>query len=101
MVIPLTAEQRAGALSELESWRYDADLKAFSRTIVLRSFSEAFGLMTRIALEAEKVDHHPEWSNVYNRLEILLTTHDAGDVSDRDIRLAKIIDEMVPGDNKG
>jgi 4a-hydroxytetrahydrobiopterin dehydratase len=100
MVAPLTAEQRAAALSELRSWHYDAERKAFSRTITLRNFSEAFGLMTRIALEAEKADHHPDWSNVYSRLEIRLTTHDAGDVSDRDIRLAKVIDELVSEDGR-
>jgi 4a-hydroxytetrahydrobiopterin dehydratase len=98
MVAPLTAEQRAAALSELKSWQYDAERKAFLRTITLRNFSEAFGLMTRIALEAEKADHHPDWSNVYSRLEIRLTTHDAGDVSHRDIRLAKVIDELVSRD---
>jgi 4a-hydroxytetrahydrobiopterin dehydratase len=94
-VSPLTSGQREAALASLPFWRYDAERKAFSRVVILRDFSEAFGLMTRIALEAEKAGHHPEWSNVYNRLEINLTTHDAGDVSERDIRLARLIDELV------
>lgn len=95
MILPLTIEQRAEALSELTSWHYDADRKAFLRILSLKNFSEAFGLMTRIALQAEKADHHPEWSNVYNRLEIRLTTHDAGDVSERDIQMAKLIDGLI------
>jgi 4a-hydroxytetrahydrobiopterin dehydratase len=95
MVSPLTIEQRTSALAELTAWSYDAGRRAFYRKVTLRDFSEAIGLMMRVALEAEKADHHPEWTNVYNRLEIWLTTHDAGDVSERDVRLAKVIDGLI------
>jgi 4a-hydroxytetrahydrobiopterin dehydratase len=96
MVAALTTEQRANALASLPQWTYDAGRRAFYRRIVLKDFSAVIGLMVRVALEAEKADHHPEWSNVYNKLEIWLTTHDAGgDVSERDVKLAKIIDALV------
>lgn len=95
MVAPLTAEQRADALASLPHWIYDAHRRAFYRRVILKDFSAAIGLMMRVALEAEKADHHPEWTNVYNKLDIWLTTHDAGDVSERDVRLAKIIDALV------
>jgi 4a-hydroxytetrahydrobiopterin dehydratase len=94
-IAPLTAEQRQDALQALPLWTYDHARKAFFRELVLDDFVAAFGLMTRIALEAEKADHHPEWANVYNRLSIWLTTHDAGDVSERDVRLATIIDRFA------
>lgn len=94
-IAPLTSEQREAALRALPAWTYDIARKAFFREVVLDDFVAAFGLMTRIALEAEKADHHPEWANVYNRLSIWLTTHDAGDVSERDVRLATIIDRFV------
>lgn len=95
MVSPLTMEQRTAALAALPAWSYDAARRALYRKIVLKDFSAAMGLIVRIALEAEKADHHPEWANVYNRLEIWLTTHDAGDVSERDVRLAKVIDNFL------
>ena len=94
-IAPLTSEQRENALRTLPAWTYDAARKAFFREILVGDFVAAFGLMTRIALEAEKADHHPEWANVYNRLSIWLTTHDAGDVSERDLRLATIVDGFV------
>lgn len=96
MVAALTSEQRAAALASIPHWTYDESRRAFYRRIILKDFSAAMGLMVRVALEAEKADHHPEWSNVYNKLEIWLTTHDAGgDVSERDVKLAKIIDALV------
>lgn len=95
-IAPLSAEQRQQALHDLSSWSYDAERKAFFREIVLDDFVAAFGLMARIALEAEKADHHPEWANVYNRVSIWLTTHDAGDVSTRDVKLATLIDRFAP-----
>ncbi|WP_347302503.1 4a-hydroxytetrahydrobiopterin dehydratase [Croceibacterium sp. TMG7-5b_MA50] len=96
-VTPLSPAERAAALADLAGWTYDAGRKAFYRKLVLRDFAEAMGLMMRIAVHAEKADHHPEWSNVYNRLEIWLTTHDAGDVSVRDVALAQVIDRCVAG----
>jgi 4a-hydroxytetrahydrobiopterin dehydratase len=96
MVAALTPEQRASALASLPQWTYDASRRALYRRIVLKDFTAVIALMVRIAFEAEKADHHPEWSNVYNKLEIWLTTHDAGgDVSERDVKLAKVIDALV------
>ncbi|MET0239241.1 MAG: 4a-hydroxytetrahydrobiopterin dehydratase [Sphingobium sp.] len=92
---PLSPDERDAALATLPEWTYDADRDALYRQFKLKDFSAAFGLMTRIALEAEKADHHPEWSNVYNRLQIWLTTHDAGGVSKRDVALAEKIDALV------
>ncbi len=85
---PLTPDARTEALRRLPFWCYDEERKAFFRHLELDDFSTAFALMTRIALAAEKADHHPEWSNVYNRLDIWLTTHDAGGVSERDVSMA-------------
>lgn len=100
-VSPLTPEQRTGALATLPGWTYDPARRAFHRALKLADFAEAMGLMMRIAFLAEKADHHPEWTNVYNRLEIWLTTHDAGDVSQRDIELARAIDRFLPGHSAG
>ncbi|HJS12947.1 4a-hydroxytetrahydrobiopterin dehydratase [Sphingopyxis sp.] len=83
------------ALQNLPAWRYDAKRRALFRSLVLEDFGEAMGLMVRIGIEAEKADHHPEWSNVYNRLDIWLTTHDANGVSDRDLHLARRIDAIL------
>jgi 4a-hydroxytetrahydrobiopterin dehydratase len=83
---------RAAALSALPHWRYDSDAQGIRRNLRFSDFAEAFGFMTRVAILAEKADHHPEWFNVYNRVEILLTTHDAGGMSQRDVDLAAAID---------
>ncbi len=95
MIAALTETQRLDALARLPDWSYDPARRAFHRLITLRDFSEAIGLMMRIALEAEKADHHPEWANVYNNIDIWLTTHDAGGVSERDTDLAKTIDIIM------
>ncbi|HWQ87080.1 4a-hydroxytetrahydrobiopterin dehydratase [Brevundimonas sp.] len=88
----------AEALGGLALWREHAgDRPAVARSLVFADFNAAFGFMTRVALKADKVDHHPEWSNVYNRVEILLTTHDAGGVTARDVDLARFIDEVAAG----
>ncbi len=91
MVTKLTMETVAARLSEVPGWRLDGASEALTRDIRLKDFSEAFALMTRVALAAEQADHHPEWSNVYNRLSIRLTTHDAGGVTERDFALARRI----------
>ena len=91
----LTQHERDAALLSLPDWNYDDLRGALYRRIVLADFSAAFGLMTRIALAAEKSEHHPEWFNVYNRLEIWLTTHDAGGVSVRDTAMAGTIDRLL------
>ncbi|USI74595.1 4a-hydroxytetrahydrobiopterin dehydratase [Sphingomonas morindae] len=92
MISRLSESARAEALAALPQWQWDADRDAIRRSFRFADFNAAFGFMTRIALAAEKADHHPEWSNVYNRVEIVLTTHDAGGVSERDIALARLID---------
>lgn len=92
---PLAPGALNAALKVLPNWRYDAKRRALFRSLVLEDFSETLGLMVRIGIEAEKADHHPEWTNVYNRLDIWLTTHDANGVSDRDLNLARRIDAML------
>jgi 4a-hydroxytetrahydrobiopterin dehydratase len=91
----LAPDALEAALKDLPAWRYDGERRALFRGLVLEDFSEAIGLMVRVAIEAEKADHHPEWTNVYNRLDIWLTTHDANGVSDRDLNLARRIDAMI------
>ena len=96
MPIPrLTDAERDAALSGLPSWSLRPDGLAIERELKFRDFGEAFAFMTRVALEAEKADHHPEWSNVYNRVNIVLTTHDAGGLSTRDVDMARAIDAMM------
>lgn len=95
MVERLTDEQRDAALAELPDWAHDVQRDAFRRVFTFDDFTQAFAFMTRVALLAEKADHHPEWSNVYNRVDIRLTTHDAGGLSARDVALAKAIDALT------
>lgn len=86
----------AEALKGLPAWtRADDERPAIARSLTFADFNAAFGFMTRVALLADKVDHHPEWSNVYNRVEVLLTTHDAGGVTRRDTDMARFIDEAA------
>ncbi|KRB81169.1 pterin-4-alpha-carbinolamine dehydratase [Sphingomonas sp. Root710] len=92
---PLSDEDRADALDALSDWDYDEARDAISRSFTFADFSEAFAFMTRVALYAEKHDHHPEWSNVWNRVDILLTTHDAGGLSVRDVAMAEAIEELA------
>ena len=94
-VSKLDDQARVLALNELPRWSYDETVRGIRRTLTFTDFAEAFGFMARVAIIAEKADHHPEWFNVYNRVEILLTTHDAGGLSQRDIDLAKAIDGFV------
>ena len=86
---------RAQALNQLPHWTYDAEALGIRRSLRFSDFAEAFGFMARVAILAEKADHHPEWFNVYNRVEILLTTHDAGGLSQRDVELAAAIDAIA------
>ena len=90
-IAELTQSERDEALSELTGWTLREDSKAISRTFTFADFNEAFGFMTRVALYADKADHHPEWFNVYNRVEMTLTTHDAGGLSQRDVAMARFI----------
>ncbi len=95
MIEALNETERAEALDGLPDWDYDDGRDAITRSIVFEDFAEAFGFMTQVALIAEKAEHHPEWKNVWNRVEILLTTHDAGGLSPRDIELAERIDAIL------
>lgn len=94
MVKKLSNAERADLLADLPAWKHAENRDAITRSFRFKDFSEAFGFMSRVALLAEKADHHPEWSNVWNRVDILLTTHDAGGLSMRDIELAKAIDAL-------
>jgi 4a-hydroxytetrahydrobiopterin dehydratase len=95
MAQKIDATQRSVALAALAGWTLVDGRDAITRTFKFADFSVAFGFMTRVALAAEKLDHHPEWLNVWNRVEITLSTHDAGGLTDRDIKLAKIIDKIA------
>jgi len=98
-VTELTQAQRDAAMGELNQWALAREGKAIERTFQFDDFVGAFGFMTRAAILAEKHDHHPEWFNVYNRVEITLTTHDVpatnGGLSARDVKLAKAIDALI------
>lgn len=85
----------ADAASQLPGWAAQAD--AITRTYRFRDFGSAFAFMTRVAIHAEAADHHPEWSNVWSRVEVRLTTHDAGGVTQKDIDLARFMDEAAKG----
>ncbi len=89
-------EAALAALAALPHWRWDEARRGIARSLRFRDFSEAFAFMTRVALAAEKADHHPDWSNSWNRVEISLTTHSAGGLTRRDIELAKSIDVLAP-----
>ncbi|HEU4959554.1 MAG TPA: 4a-hydroxytetrahydrobiopterin dehydratase [Sphingomonas sp.] len=95
MVEHLSEAERADALDGLPDWDYVEERDAIARSFAFADFNEAFGFMTRVALLAEKANHHPEWSNVWNRVEITLTTHDAGGLSERDIELAEAIEALL------
>lgn len=97
MVERLDGAARAALATTLPRWTPAEGRDAIRRGFRFRDFSEAWGFMARVALLAEAQDHHPEWSNVYNRVEILLTTHDAGGLSERDLRLARAIDGLRAG----
>ena len=97
MVDKLEGSARTAALAALAGWSEVAGRDAIAKTFTFRDFSEAFGFMSRVALLAEKQDHHPEWFNVWNRVEIVLSTHDAGGLSQRDVTLAKAIEALGSG----
>jgi 4a-hydroxytetrahydrobiopterin dehydratase len=91
----LTGDARRAALSKLSGWSEVAGRDAIARKFVFRDFNEAFGFMTRAALIAEKMDHHPEWFNVYKTVEVTLSTHDAGGVTELDAQLAGAMDKIA------
>ena len=95
MVEKIAGDARRDALETLDGWTEVGDRDAIQKSFHFKDFNEAFGFMARIALKAEKMDHHPEWLNVYNRVDITLSTHDVGGLSERDIALAKFIDMEI------
>jgi 4a-hydroxytetrahydrobiopterin dehydratase len=97
MVEKLSAAERAALAEALPAWKLVEGRDAITRTFRFKDFSEAWGFMARVALLAEAQDHHPEWFNVWNRVEITLSTHDASGLSARDVRLAQAIDGLLPG----
>lgn len=95
MVSRLSDVLRQESLAALPGWSHDPERDAIRRVFEFRDFTEAWGFMSRVALLAEKADHHPEWSNVWNRVDILLTTHDAEGLSIRDIQMAQAIEALL------
>ena len=93
----IEGEARRAALAELPRWREVEGRDAIARTFVFADFNEAFGFMSRVALLAEKMDHHPEWANVWRTVEVPLSTHDAGGLTELDVRMAKAMDAYSGG----
>jgi 4a-hydroxytetrahydrobiopterin dehydratase len=91
----LTEDERKAALAELSRWSLVPGRDAIERRFVFGSFNEAFGFMTRAALVAEKINHHPEWSNVYKTVDVRLATHDAGGLTELDLKLARTMDKIA------
>ena len=91
----LTEAERDEALASLAGWTLDPERDAIAKSFRFSDFGEAFAFMTRVALEAEKADHHPEWSNVWNRVDILLSTHSAGGLTAKDVALARRIEAIA------
>ena len=97
MAQKLTGQNRSDALRKLNGWSEVSGRDAITRKFVFKDFNQAFGFMTRAALVAEKMDHHPEWFNVYKTVEVTLSTHDAGGVTELDIKLATEMDKLAGG----
>ena len=95
MAQKLSGEARKQALTRLKGWSETGGRDAISKKFVFADFNQAFGFMTRAALVAEKMDHHPEWFNVYKTVEVTLSTHDAGGLTDSDIQLAEAMDRLA------
>ncbi|MGE3148818.1 MAG: 4a-hydroxytetrahydrobiopterin dehydratase [Pseudorhodoplanes sp.] len=95
MAAKLTGEARKAALSRLSGWSEVDGRDAIAKTFIFADFNAAFGFMTRAALMAEKLDHHPEWSNVYKTVNVTLSTHDAGGVTERDVALAEAMNRFA------
>lgn len=85
----------AAAVGDLQGWQVVSGREAITKVYKFVDFNAAFGFMTRVALKAEQLDHHPEWYNIYSRVEVVLTTHDAGGVTGKDINLAKFMDAVA------
>jgi 4a-hydroxytetrahydrobiopterin dehydratase len=97
MTEKLTGEARSAALAKLGGWSEVTGRDAIAKTFVFKDFNAAFGFMARVALVAEKMDHHPEWRNVYKTVEVTLSTHDAGGLTESDTTLAAAMDRIAGG----
>ncbi|WNK00394.1 4a-hydroxytetrahydrobiopterin dehydratase [Thalassospiraceae bacterium LMO-JJ14] len=95
MADKLSDEGRTKALQELQDWTEVEGRDAIQRTFKFKNFNQAFGFMSRVAMQAEKMDHHPEWFNVYATVEVTLSTHDAGGLTELDVKLAKFMDRAA------
>ena len=95
MSVKLTGDARKSALTRLKGWSEVPGRDAITKKFVFKDFNEAFGFMSRVALVAEKMDHNPEWFNVYKTVEVTLSTHDAGGLTDRDVKLAEAMDKIA------
>lgn len=95
MATKLTESERGEALASISDWSPVDGRDAITRTFQFKDFNAAFGFMSRVALKAEKMDHHPEWFNVYNRVEVTLSTHDADGLTELDIKLARFMDKAA------
>ena len=95
MIQKLTSDERTQQLAKLNRWESMTERDAIRRTLEFADFNEAFGFMTRVAIKAQEMDHHPEWFNVYNKVEITLSTHEANGVTERDIALAAFIESIT------
>jgi 4a-hydroxytetrahydrobiopterin dehydratase len=95
MAAKLTQAERDEALAALEGWSLVEGRDAIQKTFKFKTFNQAFGFMSRVALAAEKMDHHPEWFNVYNRVDVILSSHDVEGLSQRDVDLAKKMDRFA------
>ncbi|MBP0591133.1 4a-hydroxytetrahydrobiopterin dehydratase [Paraburkholderia sp. LEh10] len=97
MIQKLSSDKRAAHVAQLNGWQDVEGRDAIRRQFRFADFNEAFGFMTRVAIKAQEIDHHPEWFNVYSTVDITLSTHDANGLTERDIRLARFIDEIAVG----
>jgi 4a-hydroxytetrahydrobiopterin dehydratase len=97
MAQKLSPDARKSALARLSGWSEVSGRDAIAKTFTFKNFNQAFGFMTRAALVAEKMDHHPEWFNVYKKVEVTLATHDAGGVTELDIKLAEAMNRLAGG----
>jgi 4a-hydroxytetrahydrobiopterin dehydratase len=95
MIQKLSDQEINKSLADLQGWTRMSDKHALQKNFKFKDFNQAWSFMSRCALLAEKMDHHPEWFNVYNRVDVVLTTHDANGISERDIKMAKAMDEFA------
>ena len=96
MIHKLTSEERKRCAAELDGWVPAVGRDAIQRSFKFDDFNAAFGFMARVALKAQEMNHHPEWFNAYNRVDVTLSTHEAGGLTERDVALARFIDSLVP-----